>query len=59
MQLRNPPDGLFVIPLAKSCVLLLTPQESLAGIRRHAALRKGASASRPAPVPPNTLRKSS
>ena len=34
MKLPDPPDGLLVIPLAKSCILLLTPKEYLAGIRR-------------------------
>jgi hypothetical protein len=28
------PDGLLAVPLPKGCVLLLTPQEYLAGIRR-------------------------
>ena len=30
----EPDDNLIVIPLAKSCSLVLTPREYLAGIRR-------------------------
>ncbi len=30
----EPPDGLLAVPFGKGCILLLTPQEVTAGIRR-------------------------
>lgn len=30
----DPPAGLLLVPFGKGCVLLLTPQEITAGIRR-------------------------
>jgi len=36
----DPPDGLLAVPLAKKCVLLLTPAEYLAGIRRGKRWRR-------------------
>ncbi len=34
MKLPSPPDGLLAVPLAKGCLLLLTPKEYVAGLRR-------------------------
>ena len=31
----DPPDGLLIVPFGKGCLLLLTPREYLAGLRRR------------------------
>ncbi len=57
MTLPDPPDGLLAVPFGKGCVLLLTPREVTAGIRRGKWWRRRLADEKRAQAQPTTPRR--